>query len=61
VKAISLNRNIDIETVKSNADGSTWLGTKAKEIGLIDEIGSLIDVEKYIEQETKEKPEICWE
>ncbi len=61
IKAISLNRNIDIETVKSNADGSTWLGTKAKEIGLIDEIGSLIDVERYIEQETNEKPEICWE
>ncbi|MFA6386150.1 MAG: signal peptide peptidase SppA [Candidatus Paceibacterota bacterium] len=61
IKALSLNRNIDIETVKSNADGSTWLGTKAKEIGIIDEIGSLIDVERYIEQETNEKPEICWE
>jgi len=61
IKAISLNRNIDIETVKNNADGSTWLGAKAKEIGLIDEIGSLIDVERYIEQETNEKPEICWE
>jgi len=61
VKAISLNRNIDIGKVKSVADGSTFLGTKAKELGLIDEIGGLIDVEKYIEQETKEKPEICWE
>jgi protease-4 len=61
VKAISLNRNIDMEKVKAVADGSTFLGTKAKELGLIDEIGGLLDVEKYIEQVTKEKSEICWE
>jgi signal peptide peptidase SppA len=61
VKAISINRNIDIEEVKAISDGSTVLGTKAKELGLIDEIGNLLDVERYLEQETNEKIEICWE
>ncbi|KKR69830.1 MAG: Signal peptide peptidase SppA, partial [Parcubacteria group bacterium GW2011_GWF1_40_6] len=61
VKAISLNRNIDIEKVKANADGSTFLGNKAKELGLIDEIGGLPEVEQYLEETTGEKPEICWQ
>jgi signal peptide peptidase SppA len=61
IKAISINRNIDIEKVKANADGSTWLGAKAKELGLVDEIGGLFEVERYLEQETNEKLEICWE
>jgi protease-4 len=61
VKAISLNRNIDIEKVKSVADGSTFLGNKAKELGLIDEIGGLPEVEQYLEETTGEKPDICWQ
>lgn len=61
IKAISLNRNIDIEKVKAIADGSTVLGDKAKELGLIDSIGSLVEVEKYLEEKLGETPEVCWQ
>ncbi|MFA6573727.1 MAG: signal peptide peptidase SppA [Patescibacteria group bacterium] len=60
VKAISQNRNIPIDKVRQNADGSTFLGAQAKQIGLIDEIGGLLEIQKYLEQEIKESPEICW-
>ena len=33
---------------------------KAKELGLIDEIGGINEVEKYLEETIGEKPEICW-
>jgi protease-4 len=61
IKAISENRNLSIEKVRSFADGSTVLGEKAKELGLIDEIGGINEVEKYLESELGEHPEICWE
>ena len=61
VKAVSDNRKIPIEEVKKFADGSTVLGEKAKELGLIDEIGGINEVEKYLEETIGKKPEICWE
>ncbi|MFA5773388.1 MAG: signal peptide peptidase SppA [Candidatus Paceibacterota bacterium] len=61
VKAVSDNRKIPIEEVKKFADGSTVLGEKAKELGLIDEIGGINEVEKYLEGVIGEKLEICWE
>lgn len=61
VKDVSMNRNIPIEKIRSFADGSSVLGEKAKELGLIDEIGGLPEVENYIEELIQEKPEICWE
>jgi protease IV len=61
VKDVSVNRNISVEKVKSFADGSSVLGEKAKEIGLIDEIGGIYEVEKYLEEQIGEKAEICWE
>lgn len=60
VEDIALNRNLDIEKVKAFADGSTVLGARAKELGLIDEIGSIYDVEKYLESILGEPPQICW-
>lgn len=59
--AVSINRNIPLEEVKKIADGSTVLGEKARELGLIDEIGGITEVEKYLENQLGEKPEICWE
>lgn len=61
MEAVSANRNIPLEEVKKIADGSTVLGEKAKELGLIDEIGGINEVEKYLEEKIGEKPEICWE
>jgi protease-4 len=61
VKAVSQNRKIPINEVKGFADGSTVLGEKAKSLGLIDEIGGINEVEKYLEEIIGEKPEICWQ
>jgi len=61
MEAVSSNRNIPLEEVKKIADGSTVLGDKAKELGLIDEIGGITEVENYLEEQLGEKPEICWE
>lgn len=58
--AVSENRNIPIEKVRDFSDGSTVLGDKAKELGLIDEIGGIYEVENYLEKTIGEKPEICW-
>jgi len=60
VQDVANNRNIPIDKVKSFSDGSTVLGLKAKELGLVDQIGGLPDAEQYIEKTTGEKPEICW-
>lgn len=61
IEDISINRNIPIEKVRSFADGSTVLGEKAKELGLIDEIGGLDEVEKYLENQLGEYPQTCWQ
>lgn len=58
---ISQNRKIPIDKVKAFSDGSTVLGLKAKELGLVDQIGGIYEVEKYLEETTGEKPEICWQ
>jgi protease-4 len=61
IEAISVNRNLPIEKVRAIADGSTVLGEKAKELGLIDDIGGIYEVEAYLEEILGEKPEICWQ
>lgn len=61
IEDVSKNRNIPIEKVESLADGSTVLGLTAKEVGLIDEIGGMPEVEKYLEEKIGEKPYICWQ
>lgn len=60
IKAVSDNRKIPLDKVRSFADGSTVLGEKAKELGLVDEIGGINEVEAYIAETIGENPEICW-
>jgi protease-4 len=60
IQDVSQNRNIPVDKVRSIADGSSMLGDKAKELGLIDQIGGLPEVEQYLEKTTGEKSEICW-
>lgn len=57
---IAANRDLAVADVQKIADGSSVLGEQAKSLGLIDEIGGLFDVEKYLENLIGEKPEICW-
>lgn len=61
IETVSENRNIPLEKVKSFADGSSVLGEKAKELGLIDEIGGMYEAEAYLEEIIGEKPDICWQ
>ncbi|MFA6273546.1 MAG: S49 family peptidase [Candidatus Paceibacterota bacterium] len=57
---VAQNRKIPIDKVRSFSDGSTVLGTKALELGLIDQIGGLPEVEQYLEKTTGETSTICW-
>ena len=61
MEQIAEYRHLDIEQVKKFSDGSNVLGDKALELGLIDGIGNLSDVESYIYESTKEWPVVCWE
>ena len=59
VRDISYDRNIPLDKVFALADGSSVLGEKAKEIGLIDEIGNYYDAVVHIEQLIGENVYVC--
>lgn len=61
IEAVALNRNLSIEKVTAIADGSSVLGDKAKEIGLIDAIGSWQEAKEYLTNRINETVEICWQ
>ncbi|MGD9182324.1 MAG: signal peptide peptidase SppA [Desulfobacterales bacterium] len=44
IQRVAEGRNMEPETVEKIAQGRVWAGTTAKELGLVDEIGSLQDV-----------------
>ncbi len=48
IKNVANNRHLDIEKVKVLADGNSMDGQKALDNGLIDQLGSLSDVETYL-------------
>lgn len=60
IKAVSENRNLEIEKVRALADGSSMLGQMALENGLIDKIGDLETAREYLEKEIGEQVEVCW-
>ncbi len=43
LERVSAGRNMTVDQVHEIAQGRVWTGTKAKELGLVDEIGSLED------------------
>jgi signal peptide peptidase SppA len=57
---VAQNRKISIDKIRGIADGSTVLGDKALELGLVDQIGGLPEVEQYLEKITGETSTICW-
>jgi len=57
---IATNRDIPVTDVQKIADGSSVLGDQAKQLHLIDDIGGISEVEKYLEGIIGEKPEVCW-
>ncbi len=58
---VSQNRNLSIEKVKALADGSSVMGETALKDGLIDKIGLLPDVEKYMSEKIGTDTNICWQ
>lgn len=57
---IATNRAIPAADVQKIADGSSVLGDQAKQLHLIDDIGGISEVEKYLEGIIGKKPEVCW-
>lgn len=55
---VANNRNLPIEKVEA-LDSSVIQGSKALEIGLIDEIGSFADVERYLSEMLKRNVSMC--
>lgn len=47
---VAVNRGLTVEKVKEIATGWVYLGTEAKELGLIDQIGTYKDAEKLAAQ-----------
>ncbi len=43
VKEVASGRNMTVEAVRNLSDGRIYLGAKAKELGLVDELGNLYD------------------
>jgi protease IV len=56
VEEIANNRNLSIKEVQEIANGMIYLGSEAKGFGLIDELGSMNEALKYIEQKEEIQP-----
>ncbi|MBW3019375.1 signal peptide peptidase SppA [Candidatus Woesearchaeota archaeon] len=51
ITAVARNRNLPVEKVRELATGFVFLGSEAKELGLVDELGNKKDALKYLEKE----------
>ena len=60
VETVATHRNMTIEQVRLIADGSSVLGDRAKELGLIDEIGDYATAQQYISDLIGEDVSVCW-
>ena len=49
INTVAENRNLDADKVAELADGSSMLGQMAMDNGLIDQVGGVNEVEKYLE------------
>lgn len=49
IEAVAKNRNLAVQDTRKIATGEFYLGVEALELGLVDELGSLSDAEKYIQ------------
>ena len=59
IKTVAQNRNLSVGKINAIADGSSVLGERAKELGLVDKIGDSIDVENYLSEKMGEKVITC--
>ena len=59
IKEVAENRHLPIEKVQALADGSVMIGQDAIKEGLIDEIGSFADVDRYLSKILNRNVEMC--
>ena len=60
VQEVATNRNLKVTDVNKIANGLTYVGIDALKYGLIDEIGDMTTVTKYLEDKIGEKANVCW-
>ncbi len=60
MQQVAANRNIPLENVRAIADGSSFLGAQAKDLGLIDDIGGYAEAVGYAKGLIGEDVEVCW-
>lgn len=60
IKRVSDGRKISKEQAQKIAKGRVWLGMDALEIGLVDEMGGLMDVINYAKKEAGDLPISVW-
>jgi len=61
VQSVADSRQLNLETVKILADGSSLPGALALEAGLVDALGGINEAEDYLTEILGEKAEVCWE
>lgn len=60
IQDVAANRNLPVSKVRQLADGSSMLGEAALKNGLIDRIGDLHAVEKYLAEKLSTDIVVCW-
>lgn len=62
VKTVADNRKMDINKVREIANGWAYSGNKALQLGLIDQIGGLDEVNAYLKDSALdgEEANVCW-
>ncbi|MFH1111714.1 MAG: signal peptide peptidase SppA [Patescibacteria group bacterium] len=60
IQVVATNRNIPIEEVKKLATGTSFTGTEALELKLIDALGGIPEATAWLEKQINAKPELCW-
>jgi protease-4 len=61
INRVAKGRNMPETKVRLIAEGRVWDGTKAKELGLVDQLGSLRDAVKYVASKTKlSSDDVCY-
>ncbi len=60
VEDVATNRGMDPKAVEALANGLSWPGVAAKELGLVDELGSKKEVIRYIRDQTGEEPILAY-
>ncbi|MAF35478.1 signal peptide peptidase SppA, partial [Candidatus Woesearchaeota archaeon] len=59
VAVVAKNRDMSVEEVEELATGFVYLGAEAKELGLVDELGTKQDAIDYLAKEIGEQPDIA--